>query len=300
MRTQEANNIHISDYLTKIGAKFARTQMGTHGLEYVYHSPLREDKNPSLCVNQDKNIWSDVPYLVGGRLIDLVCYLNSTDSVSDALRILDGLFSGGYTSASTQPKQTAKKHTAKIEIVEIKKLYSFALKNYLQQERFISLKLAEIYLKEVRYKFQDRNTVFYALGFPAGYTYTLRNKNFKGFGGLGANISIIDKNTDNILVFEGFMDFLTYLEAKKIQTPQHTAIILNSSSFIGGLISHIQKSGITTVDYFRDRDDAGFRTLEKLQESCPDVLINDKSDSYKNHKDLNQWWIERSKAKNAL
>ena len=140
MRTQEANNIHISDYLTKIGAKFARTQMGTHGLEYVYHSPLREDKNPSLCVNQDKNIWSDVPYLVGGRLIDLVCYLNSTDSVSDALRILDSLFSGGYTSASTQPKQTAKKHTAKIEIVEIKKLYSFALKNYLQQEIFISLK----------------------------------------------------------------------------------------------------------------------------------------------------------------
>ena len=94
--------------------------------------------------------------------------------------------------------------------------------------------------------------------------------------------------------------FLTYLEAKKIQIPQHTAIILNSSSFIGGLISHIQKSGITTVDYFRDRDDAGFRTLEKLQESCPDVLINDKSDSYKNHKDLNQWWVERSKAKNAL
>lgn len=34
MRTQEANNIHISDYLTKVGAKFARTQMGTYGLEY--------------------------------------------------------------------------------------------------------------------------------------------------------------------------------------------------------------------------------------------------------------------------
>ena len=117
---------------------------------------------------------------------------------------------------------------------------------------------------------------------------TLRNKNFKGFGGLGANISIIDKNTDNILAFEGFMGFLTYLEAKKIQTPQDTAIILNASFFIGGLISHIQKSGITTVDYFCDRDDAGFRTFGKLQESCRNVLINDKSETYKNHKDLNQ------------
>lgn len=61
MKTQQAREIPITEYLKRIGAKFARRQNGTHGLEYVYHSPQREDTKPSLCVNIDKNIWSDVP-----------------------------------------------------------------------------------------------------------------------------------------------------------------------------------------------------------------------------------------------
>jgi len=61
MRTQDTKTIQITDYLERVGAKLARTQNGTNGLEYVYHSPNREDKTPSLCVNIAKNIWSDVP-----------------------------------------------------------------------------------------------------------------------------------------------------------------------------------------------------------------------------------------------
>ncbi len=61
MRTQDARQIPITDYLDRIGAKFARQQHGTNGLEYVYHSPARKDSKPSLCVNIEKNIWSDVP-----------------------------------------------------------------------------------------------------------------------------------------------------------------------------------------------------------------------------------------------
>ena len=95
MRIQDAKLIHINDYLDKIGAKFSRSQMGTHGLEYVYHSPVRNDLTPSLCVNQERNIWSDVPNGAGGRLIELVLYLNSIESVSEALHIRDRTFQGG-------------------------------------------------------------------------------------------------------------------------------------------------------------------------------------------------------------
>ena len=76
MRTQDAKNIHINEYLERIGAKFSRKQNGTHGLEYVYHTPNRNDFKPSLCVNLDRNIWSDVPAGEGGRLIELVCYIH--------------------------------------------------------------------------------------------------------------------------------------------------------------------------------------------------------------------------------
>ena len=94
MRTQDAQNIHINDYLNRIGARFARTQNGTNGLEYVYHSPIREDRDPSLCVNFDRNIWYDAPSQRGGRLIELVCYLNELPEkdVFSALKILDQIF----------------------------------------------------------------------------------------------------------------------------------------------------------------------------------------------------------------
>ena len=94
MRTQDAKNIHINDYLKRIGAKFSRKQNGTHGLEYVYHTPNRNDFKPSLCVNLNRNIWSDVPAGEGGRLIELVCYIHryQENDVSSALKMLDHLF----------------------------------------------------------------------------------------------------------------------------------------------------------------------------------------------------------------
>jgi len=46
MRTQEARQIPITDYLDRIGAKFSRTQNGTNGQEHVYHSPIRDDVKP--------------------------------------------------------------------------------------------------------------------------------------------------------------------------------------------------------------------------------------------------------------
>ena len=79
MRTQDAKLIHINQYLSTIGAKKSREQLGTHGREWVWHCPGRPDKNPSLCVNIDCNIWSDVPMGVGGRLLELVNHIYGRD-----------------------------------------------------------------------------------------------------------------------------------------------------------------------------------------------------------------------------
>ena len=329
MRTQDARQIPITDYLDRIGAKFARTQRGTNGLEYVYHSPNRDDRKPSLCVNAEKNIWSDVPEGVGGRLIELVCHINglSFDEVSRALSILDSVFPvvkqssnkvAGIISAPTQYRNTVstqttntsllsknskkgatglKKKSGAIEIQQVKELYSFPLKEYLTQERKINLNIAGRYLKEVHCHISATNKAFYAIGFPSGSAYALRNRNFKGFAGTGADITIFDYKTSNILLFEGFMDFLSYLTAKNINEPSCTAVVLNSSAMIGRLINYVQNSPhISSVDYFRDRDElegknTGLKTLSDLKEQLPAIKINDKSEAYSEYKDLNDWLV---------
>ncbi len=329
MRTQDTRQIPITDYLDRIGAKFARTQRGTNGLEYVYHSPNRDDRKPSLCVNVEKNIWSDVPEGVGGRLIELVCHINglSFDDVSRALSILDGVFpvvkqssnkvadiisapskySKNVSIQTSKPPQSSKnskkgatglkKKSGAIHIQQVKELYSFPLKDYLTQERKINLDIASKYVKEVHCQIPATNKTFYAIGFPSGTAYALRNKNFKGFAGTGADISIFDHKTSNILLFEGFMDFLSYLTAKNIKKPPFTAVVLNSSAMIGRVISYVQNNpNISSIDYFRDRDElegknTGLRTLNDLKDQLPVTKINDKSEAYSEYTDLNDWLV---------
>jgi len=334
MRTQEARQIPIIDYLDRIGAKFARTQNGTNGQEHVYHSPIRDDVKPSLCVNVSKNIWSDVPEGVGGRLIELVCHVNSLqkNDVSGALSILDSIFpvviksslavSKIISAKTTQEKLTQetslfntvsleitgktvnnatglKKKSVAIEIKQVKPLFSFPLKNYLSDTRKINLNIADQYIKEVHCQLTVTGNNFYAIGFKSGATYSLRNKNFKGFAGTGADITIFDYQTSNILVFEGFIDFLSYLTAKKVSKPPFTCVVLNSSVMIGRLITYVNNAPrISSIHYFRDRDElegknTGLNTLKELNTQLINIKIKDMSATYPQYKDLNDWLVDQ-------
>ena len=317
MRTQDAKNIHINDYLERIGAKFSRQQNGTHGVEYVYHTPNRQDHKPSLCVNLDRNIWSDVPAGEGGRLIELVCYIHrfhKTD-VSSALKMLDQLFpeyrSSGHTSAySRSPNHSVssilahsakansqkldatslKEEEPKLRITKIQKIYRYPLKNYLADRR-IPLALADKYLEEIEYTDLKERT-FYTLGFKAGETYAHRNKLFKGFLGKGADITVFDKKTPEVLVFEGFFDFLSYLAIEKRAQPPLTTIVMNSTSFISRVKRFVaERPFITRVYSYLDNDEAGQRSLSSLKAELPSVEISDRSSTYAPYDDLNEWLV---------
>lgn len=317
MRTQDANNIHINEYLERIGAKRARIQNGTNGTEYVYHTPNREDKNPSLCVNLDRNIWSDVPAGEGGKLIALVCYLNNfpKEDVSSALKNLDNIFpeyrGTGHTSrprtspnyvvesilgASSNPNFTKKSPTSlkeKINPFEIKKIgeiYRYPLKNYIA-ERGIPLKLAMKYLKEIEYSDHQGRT-FFTLGFKAGESYAHRNKVFKGFLGQGVDVTIFDKNTAEILMFEGFFDFLSYLTIEKRMESPLTAIVLNSTNLVSGAKAFIAQNPHISRSYcYFDNDLAGTKLFADLSSTFPLLEMRDLSKTYSPHNDLNEWLL---------
>lgn len=180
-------------------------------------------------------------------------------------------------------------------ILRVGELYSFALKNYLSQERCIDPDLAKLYVKEVHYQTLKTGQKFFALGFPSGTTFALRNKLFKGFAGTGADLSIFEKHSSSVLLFEGFIDFLSYLSAKRINQPDKTAIVMNSSAMLGRVVNYVKKSPkIKEIEYFRDRDElnsgtTGTQSFQQLQAQILPVVVVDRSNAYLNHKDLNEW-----------
>lgn len=202
------------------------------------------------------------------------------------------------TSVQVVSATGLKRKPDSIEILAVGEIYAFPLKEYITKARGIPFDIASQYLREVKCRTKDHKE-FYALGFASGETYALRNKHFKGFAGAGVDIRIFDQATTEIILFEGFIDFLSYLAAKKLLAPDKTAIVLNGYSMIGRAIGFIQsQKGIKEIEFFRDRDEAsgkpmenntGLQTLKKLQAELMNIPIIDRSEIYPECKDLNDW-----------
>lgn len=99
------------------------------------------------------------------------------------------------------------------------------------------------------------------------------------------------RNTNNLkdtcLVFEGFMDYLSYLTLKNIRIAKEDVIVLNS-------LSNLPKATNQLKDYkevqtYLDNDEAGKKATLLMQQKHPNVL--DQSVKYAKHKDLNEYLI---------
>ncbi|WP_349830569.1 toprim domain-containing protein [Bacteroides fragilis] len=93
-----------------------------------------------------------------------------------------------------------------------------------------------------------------------------------------------------VLVFEGFMDYLSYLALKQGQ-PVPDCVVLNSVGNLPGALDVLK--GYGHVCCFLDNDDAGRRTTEEIRRRCGSVT--DKAVHYLPHKDLNEFLQHRLK-----
>ena len=135
---------------------------------------------------------------------------------------------------------------------------------------------------------------YFSIGFANdGGGYELRNKYFKGSIS-PKGISTISKNTDTCVVFEGFMDYLSYLTLKHQQHPQTNIVVLNSIILLDKAVDFLKKH--TSIHACMDNDDAGRQALAKIQSLCNNVT--DQSEFYKNHKDLNEFLHAKTGIKN--
>lgn len=125
--------------------------------------------------------------------------------------------------------------------------------------------------------------------------WELRNRYFKG-STTPKNITSINNNSDAVMVFEGFIDFLSYLSLKQNTSPTIDSAILNSLANLPKAIPFLQTH--QTIHAFLDNDEAGKRAVQCLSPICKEVI--DQSVFYRNHKDLNDYWRDKSNPKKEV
>jgi len=289
MTLDNIKKISIQEYLGQMGINPTK-ENSRYGM---YHSPFREDKDASMKVDYDQNLWIDYGSGEGGSIIDLVARLENI-SIGEAIARLDDNSSSFQRDAFIIPTSPINREPA-IKIQNIAQLAHPALLVYFN-ERAVNTDIAKRYCSEIHYSIASKN--YFAIGFPNDAEgWELRNRDFKGSIS-PKNITTYNNASDTIMVFEGFMDFLSYLSLKDNPSPTIDTAVLNSTANLSKAIPFLKSH--RTVHAFLDNDEAGRKSLVSLCELLTSSEVVDYSGFYRNHKDLNEYWQEKSKPENKL
>jgi len=152
------------------------------------------------------------------------------------------------------------------------------------------MEIATKYLSEIYYQIEDKR--YFALCFyndKGGFE--VRNKYFKGSFGTKAPAFIKPKSKyKELKIFEGFMDFLSYLTINK-NAPLKHYLILNSVSLLDEALKGIQ-GDYELITLYLDNDKAGDTATKEIIEKIKFCDVVDKRVHYKNYKDLNDFLVK--------
>jgi hypothetical protein len=276
MTSKEANSISIRDYLCGMNIKPGREKQG-YGM---YFSPFRAETDPSLKVDYGKNLWYDFGSGEGGTMIDLVMKMERCTFREAMLKLEGG--KGGKTPSIRLPSKPCPPLSGKTVLRDVLPLSSLALIGYLAQ-RGINTDMARRQCVEVYYSVGIKK--YYAVGFrnDAG-GYELRNRYFKGSVS-PKDITSFSLETDDCMVFEGFMDYLSYLTVKQQLQPTISTVVLNSVSFLDRAMAFLNHHSI--IRSYLDNDRAGRRVLSEI--CLKNAGVIDMSVYYGQYKDLNEY-----------
>ncbi|MDH6356237.1 toprim domain-containing protein [Parabacteroides sp. PF5-9] len=278
MNLDKIKTISIHEYLAK---KEFHPQRRNE-VRGIYISPIRKDNNASFSVDFQKNLWYDHGIGKGGSIIDLVSEMENC-SISDAIKKLESdSFSFHREAVIYNGKQERPEQL--FSILKVKKLGNFALIDYLN-ERCVDIDTAEKHCCEVYYSIN--NNRYFAIGFAnnSPNSYELRNKYFKSCIGK-KDFTYINNGTKRTVLFEGFMDYLSFLSMQEDRHLSSDAIILNSTANTKRVLDLLCK--YDEIHSYLDNDQAGSECSLFIQTHCPDSFVDCRKE-YSNFKDLNEF-----------
>ena len=279
----------IVEYLERKGIKPVR-KTPTY---VMYRSPLREETHPSFKVDTEKNLWIDYGKGKGGSIIDLcmrmegctlqeaICRLGQTASLDAAYGLSKEKSDIGTSPVTPWQPSGARK------LIEVSDTLPSHLEAYLADKRCIDLNRARPFLKCISYEVRGRR--YQAIGFAnLSGGYELRDdKTFKGTIAPKDITPIFTDGTEPVCIFEGFMDFLSFLSMKE-EITKH-CLVMNSVSNVARTIRYLNDRHLTHIRAFLDNDEAGRRAVQDFIKVG--FHVEDMNIHYKDFKDLNEYHV---------
>ena len=279
----------IVEYLERKGVKPVRRTTAYA----LYCSPLRKETHPSFKVDTEKNLWIDYGEGRGGSIIDL-CMRMEGCTLSEAIRRLgqnapdNGTCSScnGFAPNNTQPVMAV---NGARRLIEISGTLPPHFQEYLTKVRCINLEKAMPFLKCISYEVRGRR--YQAIGFAnLSGGYELRDdKTFKGTIAPKDITPIFTDRAEPVCIFEGFMDFLSFLSMKEEIT--NHSLVMNSVSNVARTIRYLNDRHLTHIRSFLDNDEAGRRAVQDFMKAG--FHVKDMNIHYKDFKDLNDFHVSR-------
>lgn len=178
------------------------------------------------------------------------------------------------------------------KIILVKDIESIKLINYIKN-RGISLNTAKRYLREVHYRNSGNGSTYQSLGFKNNSGgYILRNDNFKSLIGTADITSLnFDKKGKDVRIFEGYFNYLSYLQHNKLELTDDKIIIMNSTSNYKKLSNFIATLPTDMkYKYYGDNDRAGGKVFDKLK--TLDINIENMTNIYSEFNDFNDMLVK--------
>lgn len=251
-----------------------------NGRSAFYFALDREERTPSLYVDYIKNTAFDFGTGLKYDIISIVTQIKKC-SVSYALNFLktvDQEFkSGSYLSSIEHKAQN-------FLINKVCPVQHPALIQYLDSRRV--LEQSDL-VKEVHYQINRR--AYFGIGFQNNSGgFEIRNRYVKIC--LGKKDITLHKNSQNseneIVIFEGFFDYLSYKKMMNEKNDYSDCLILNSVAMLFKakyLLSDYKK-----ISLFLDNDKGGENAKKIIKSTYQNV--EDCSFIYRNFNDLNEWF----------
>ena len=281
----------IVEYLERKGIKPVR-KTPTY---VMYRSPLREETHPSFKVDIEKNLWIDYGEGRGGSIIDL-CMRMEGCTLSEAIRRLgqDASLDAAYglskekSDIDTSPVTPWQPSGAR-KLIEVSDTLLSHLEAYLADKRCIDLNRARPFLKCICYEVRGRR--YQAIGFAnLSGGYELRDdKTFKGTIAPKDITPIFTDRAEPVCIFEGFMDFLSFLSMKEEIT--NHCLVMNSVSNVARTIRYLNDRHLTHIRAFLDNDEAGRRAVQDFIKAG--FHVEDMNIHFQDFKDLNDFHVSR-------
>ena len=244
-----------------------------------YFALDREEKIPSLSVDFVKNKAFDFGTGKSYDVISIVQQMNQC-SVSEALKYLSTL----NFSVQNEIQNKKIKQQKEYKILNVREIQHPALVQYLKSRKVYEQK--EL-VKEIEYELNDKK--YFGVGFfNNSGGVEIRNKYSKIC--LGKKDVTLLKNELNsfneILIFEGFFDYLTYKNLEKKENSNSDYLILNSTAMFYKVEETLKK--YNKISMFLDNDSNGGFVKSKIQNQYKN--LEDCSLIYQKFKDLNEWY----------